>query len=414
MLNKITSHRLFKNASALVIMQLFTYISPFIVLPYLSRALGADGFGLMVAALSLTVLANVCTDFGFNLSATYLISRKQNQAHYISKIVSVIYLLKLFLLVFVFLGISVYLFFSANYTILAIVAIYTMVLFQTFMSPWLFQGIEKMKLITYSIIVSRMGYVVLILLLVKHKDDYDLALMCNAIATMLACFLANWLIKKEGFGYVKPSQRLVKLILLHSSQFFISRVFYTGSSSIGILMLAGHSSSSSVGFYGAGEKLYNAFKSLIYPFSQALYPHMANTGNAKLLLKMILGLSLVMIIPATIGFIYSEFVLELLFGVEFRQGSEILRVFILTGFIGFISVFMGYPAFAALKRVDIANKSVMISGGFLFFMLIFLYFYNDITAVNVAYSVLISECISLSIRVTMFIKLNRKNELYGK
>src|SRR5690554_7423247 len=83
MLKKLTSHRLFKNTSALIIMQLFTYVAPFIVLPYLSRTLGADGFGLMIAALSLTVIANVCTDFGFNLSATYLISRKQNQTRYI-------------------------------------------------------------------------------------------------------------------------------------------------------------------------------------------------------------------------------------------------------------------------------------------------------------------------------------------
>lgn len=408
MLEKLTSHRLFKNTSALIIMQLFTYVAPFIVLPYLSRTLGADGFGLMIAALSLTVIANVCTDFGFNLSATYLISRKQNQTRYISKVITAIYSLKLVLLALVFLGIALYLIFAVDYTALAIAAIYLTVFFQAFMSPWLFQGIEKMKLITYSTIASRMVYVVIVFLLVKHKDDYDLALMCNAIATMLACLLANWLIKREGFSFVKPSKRLIKLMFVHSSQFFASRVFYTGSASVGVLVLAGHVASAQVGFYGASEKLYNAFKSLIYPFSQALYPYMANTGNSKLLLKVVAGLSLVMLVPAGIGYIYSDWVLTLLFGAEFAQGSEILRAFILTGFVGFVSVFMGYPAFASLRRVDIANKSVMVSGGFLFLTLIALYFLEGITAINVAYSVLAAECISLSIRVMMFIKLTSK------
>lgn len=407
MIKKIFEHRLFKNTSALLIMQLFTYVAPFIVLPYLSRTLGADGFGLMIAALSLTVIANICTDFGFNLSATYLISRKQNKTRYISKVITAIYSLKLILLALVFAGIAVYLIFAVNYTPTAIAAIYLTVFFQAFMSPWLFQGIEKMKLITYSTIASRLVYVVIVFALVKHRDDYDIALMCNAIATMLACFLANWLIKREGFSFAKPSKRLVKLMFAHSSQFFASRIFYTGSSSVGVLVLAGHVSPAQVGFYGAGEKLYNAFKSLIYPFSQALYPYMANTGNSRLLLKVVSGLSLVMILPAGIGYIYSEWVLELLFGQEFAQASEILRIFILTGFVGFISVFMGYPAFASLKRVDIANKSVIVSGSFLFLMLTILYFLEKITAVNIAYSVLTAECISLSIRVTMFVKLNR-------
>src|SRR5690625_7224638 len=133
-------------------MQMFTYVAPFIVLPYLSRTLGAEGFGLMVAALSLAVIANVCTDFGFNLSATYLISRKQNQTRYISKVITAIYTLKRLLLGLVFGGIALYLALAVSYTPLAIVSIYMTVFFQAFMSPWLCQGIEKMKLINYSTI----------------------------------------------------------------------------------------------------------------------------------------------------------------------------------------------------------------------------------------------------------------------
>src|SRR5690625_4548091 len=119
-------------------MQMFTYAAPLIVLPYLSRVLGADGFGLMIAALSLTVIANVCTDFGFNLSATYLISRKHNQNIYITKIITAIYILKLGLLAVVFIGIAIYLFVAVDYTFLAVLAIYLTVFFQAFMPPWLF------------------------------------------------------------------------------------------------------------------------------------------------------------------------------------------------------------------------------------------------------------------------------------
>src|SRR5690554_832674 len=407
MLKKLTSHRLFKNTSALIIMQLFTYVAPFIVLPYLSRTLGADGFGLMIAALSLTVIANVCTDFGFNLSATYLISRKQNQTRYISKVITAIYSLKLLLLALVFFGIALYLIFAVNYTALAIAAIYLTVFFQAFLSPWLFQGIEKMKLITYSTIASRMVYVVIVFLLVKHKDDYDLALMCNAIATMLACFLANWLIKREGFSFVKPSKRLIKLMFVHSSQFFASRVALQASSSISVLVLNTFVTPTQVGIYGASDKLFNAFKSLINPFSQALYPYMANTSNTKLLFKLTLLLGLAMIVPAGVGFYFAEEVITLIYGKEFTESADILRVFIVTGFFAFFSILYGYPAFASIKRVDLANKSVIISGSALLVVLIALASFQMITIMNVSYTILSVELLTLFLRIYWFKRIRK-------
>lgn len=391
-------------------MQLFTYVAPFIVLPYLSRTLGADGFGLMVAALSLTVIANVCTDFGFNLSATYLISRKQNQTRYISKVITAIYTLKLLLLVLVFAGIALYLALAVSYTPLAIAAIYMTVFFQAFMSPWLFQGIEKMKLITYSTIASRMVYVVIIFLLIKHKDDYDLALMCNAIATMLACFLANWLIRREGFTLAKPSKRLIKLMFAHSSQFFASRVALQASSSISVLVLNTFVTPAQVGIYGASDKLFNAFKSLINPFSQALYPYMANTGNTKLLFKVTVLLGLAMLVPASIGFYFAEEVITLIYGIDFIESASILRIFIVTGFFAFFSILYGYPAFASIKRVDLANKSVIWGGVVQALLLLGLILLGMVKIMNVAYAVLGSLIIILGLRIFWFIKHSKLNK----
>lgn len=410
MFKQLFAHRLFKNTSALLIMQLFTYVAPFIVLPYLSRILGTEGFGLMVAALSLAVIANVCTDFGFNLSATYVISRKQNQKNYISKVISAIYSLKLVLLVFVFAGIALYLYLAVDYTPLAITAIYLTVFFQAFVSPWLFQGIEKMKLITYSTIASRLMYVGMVFLLVRHKDAYDVALLCNAIATMTACVLANVLIVKEGFRLKKPSKRMTKLMLTHSSQFFLSRVALQASSSISVLVLNMFVSPAQVGLYGASDKLLNAFKSLINPFSQALYPYMANTGNTSLLMKLSLLIGLAMFLPASIGFYFAEDVLIIIYGEEFAASTQILRIFIVTGFFSFFSILYGYPAFASIKRVDLANKSVMWGGAIQILMLSLLTLSNQVTVINVAYSVLLSIVIILSLRLYWFAKLNAAKE----
>ena len=389
-------------------MQVFTYMAPLIVLPYLSRVLGTEGFGLMIAALGLIVLANVVTDFGFDLSATYLISRKQNKKHYISQVLSAIYSLKMLILIFVFLVVFVYLIVVVSYSNLAILAIYITIFFQAFMSPWLFQGIEKMKLITYVTIFSRIVYVVVLMFLVKDSDDYDLALVCNAIAIMLACILSNWLIKKEGFYFVFPTKRMLLFVLKHSSQFFLSRLALQASSSISILVLNLYVSSAKVGLYGASDKLFTAFKALVNPLSQALYPYMANTGNATLLFKLTLVLGFILMVPAVIAFYFAEDILLVFYGRDFVEAADVLRVFIISGFLSFFSILYGYPAFASIKRVELANKSVLVGGGGQIFLLSILILFDFITILNISYTVLISLVVILYLRITWFLKYGSK------
>nr|EHP5225272.1 oligosaccharide flippase family protein [Escherichia coli] len=75
MFRRIISHRVFKNSFALFIMQLFSYVSPLLVLPYLARIMSVENFGMLMMLYSLLAICLVVTDFGFNLSGTYYISR---------------------------------------------------------------------------------------------------------------------------------------------------------------------------------------------------------------------------------------------------------------------------------------------------------------------------------------------------
>jgi PST family polysaccharide transporter len=228
--------------------------------------------------------------------------------------------------------------------------------------------------------------------------------MCNAVATVLACVLANWLIRKEGFFFVRPSIRLVRFVFLYSGQFFLSRVFLQASSSISVLVLSFNVTPAQLGLYGASDKLLTAFKSLVGPFSQALYPYMANTGNAKLLVRLSVFIGVALFIPASIGYYFSEEILIIIFGQEFAESSSILRMFIITGFFSFFSILYGYPAFAAIKRVDLANKSVIYGGVAQVVMLVMMSVFDLISTINVALTVLASSSLILLIRIYWFRK----------
>ena len=188
----------------------------------------------------------------------------------------------------------------------------------------------------------------------------------------------------------------------HSSQFFASRVALQASSSISVLVLNTFVTPAQVGIYGASDKLFNAFKSLINPFSQALYPYMANTGNTKLLFKVTVLLGLAMLVPASIGFYFAEEVITLIYGIDFIESASILRIFIVTGFFAFFSILYGYPAFASIKRVDLANKSVIISGSAQLVVLIALASFQMITIMTVSYAILSVELLTLFLRIYWF------------
>jgi O-antigen/teichoic acid export membrane protein len=396
-------------------MQLFTYAAPFVALPYLTRVLGTEGFGLLIAMLSLMVMANVITDYGFNLSATYIVARKRDNKGQVSRIVSSVYQIKAGLFIATCIATATYL--SLTTTALtgtAQFAIYATIFFQAYTSPWLFQGIEKMKLITYFTIASRCSYILLVFITVRDVSDYDIALACNAISAGIAFALSNALMFREGFRLTATPLRLTRYILKNSSNFFLSRITLQATSSISVLVLSHSVSASQVGLFGVAQKLFQALVGITQPLNQALYPYLAKTRNTGLLLRIVAGAALVMTLPTAIGLLYAEQILGIVFGGDFAKAADVLRVYLITGYVGVLAVLMGYPAFAAIERIELANKSVIWASAVQIAALVGLYMTQQVSPFNVALSILCTEFIILVLRSAWFYKHTRPAALQVK
>ncbi|WBL59218.1 oligosaccharide flippase family protein [Stutzerimonas stutzeri] len=411
LLKRLIQHRLFRNTAALLVMQVFTYAAPFVALPYLTRVLGMEGFGLLIAMLSLLVMANVITDYGFNLSATYIISRKRDKKPQVSRIISSVYQIKAALFIVSAIGTSLYLHLTTPLSSTAQIAIYATIFFQTYTSPWLFQGIEKMRLITYFTIASRCTYILLVFLTVKHTDDYDIALTCNAFAAGIAFAISNILIVREGYKLKNPPLKLTKYIFKNSSNFFLSRITLQATSSISVLLLSYSADAGQVGLFGAAQKLFQALVGIIQPINQALYPYLAKTKDLELFIKFVVAIALAMILPTAIGIIFAEHILTIAFGRDFAAAAGTLKIYLVTGYVGVITILMGYPAFATIERIELANKSVIIASSVQVAALIALYTAQQVSPVNVAISILFTEIITLTLRSVWFYKYTRPSSL---
>ena len=97
-----TKKRLLENFISLGALQVVSYTLPLITLPYLSRTLTSEKFGLVFFAFAFMQYFVVLTDFGFNLSATREIAVNRHNQNNLSNIFNSVTTLKILLVLLKF------------------------------------------------------------------------------------------------------------------------------------------------------------------------------------------------------------------------------------------------------------------------------------------------------------------------
>ena len=89
---------LFKNTIMLYVLTFSTYILSFITVPYQTRVLGKDVYGLIGVSSALMVYFQLVIDFGFLLSATQEVSVNRDNPKKLSIIFTAVTINKIFLI----------------------------------------------------------------------------------------------------------------------------------------------------------------------------------------------------------------------------------------------------------------------------------------------------------------------------
>lgn len=354
--------------------------------------------------LSLCALSYIFTDYGFNLSASYWIAKHRDRKRKVSQYIGAIFAIKL--IIYIFLLITLYIYhvwsksaLSYRLDLLALVAL--VALAQTFQPMWFFQGIEKMKNVTIYMVTSKLLYLALVLFFVSKTSDENYVLFSLIISNLIATGIALLSIYKEGYFVSTPSWLLIRYVFKTSTDFFISRVAVSVYTTASTFIVGNAAGLSQAGIYSAAEKLYQAGQSVSSPITQALFPYLARTKDNRILFKFIIITLPIMIIGCAVVGYYADFFLHLFYGDKFGESVSVLRVFLFCTVITFVSINFGYPAFAALGKIKLANKTVLVGGITQSLLLVYLFVSHQISAINVAYCVLITETIVLLIRVLL-------------
>lgn len=399
-----------KNILGLAVSQIFTYIVPLLQFPYLSRSVGHEYFGLLVYTLTLTQIAMLITDFGFDISVVKKIAEGDNSKHklgcylYQTTIIKTMLLFLSLMLVFLCLYnidnkttkiSSGYYFF-----------VFLTVLLNSYNIRWLFQGIEKIYVYANIVIVSRIVSLILIFIFVKSENDviyYPVALAIQGFLITVPCYI---FIKKKGVKAIRTSFNDVKIQFVSSFEYFLSRAcvaLYSSGCSV-FLGTFGHSMQQ-VAFYGVAEQLYKAGVQVFSPVISALVPYMVRTKNYILFYKIVIGSICIVSIGMAAGFLFGDKIIYIIYGNGFEESKVILDIFMIIIPASVLGMLFGYPAMLPLNLGFVANRSVFVSGFIQIVMLATLLIYpHYICAVVVAISYLICDWVMFIIRFIYFLR----------
>lgn len=407
--------RFFKNIIALGLTQGVNYILPLLITPYLLHVLGVEHFGALAFSAALVAYFSIIAEYGFNLSATKQVSISRADKNKVNEIYSAVIYIKLILALVGFVVFNLLVGNNKtlnNYQALHLIT-YALIFAQAISPGWYFQGVEKMKYITYITIASKVIYAFLIFIFVKRPDDYKLVPAFNAVSMLLvgvaAQFYAVLFLKVK---LLKPSFAAMKLQLTEGYHIFISNLaisLYTNS----ITFLLGYMhGNAAVGIYSAAEKIVFAARGFYAPISQAIYPLMskkANENHREALGFLFNALKIVGLLTLSLSavlFIFSFEIVNIFYKGGTNQSAEILKILAPIPFFISVSNMLGIQGLLNFGEKKIYTQAIFATACIGFLMsLVFIFNFHEYGAAIAAVS---AEAIIVVIFSTVFFRMKKK------
>lgn len=359
-LASLLNHKLTKNISSLLFIQVANFIIPLLIIPYVTRVVGIENYGRLEYATIFILYFTVAINYGFNITITREISINRDSLEKLNKIVSKTYCAKLLLLCIS--TIIFYIFLKWDDSLQDI----TKLLWVTFLINighfifplWYYLGIEKIAKIAYINFFVKIGILGAVILLLKSKEDYFLYNLFLSIAQIASGLIVVALMfKKHNIKIVKVS--IKDLIETYRSGFkvFASTILVTFFASYAFVLLKDFATEEELGIFSTANKITMTLQALILlPFSQAFFPHIAKIAlsNIQKFTKQITLVAIVLILctlsAALVIHVFAKEIILLVFGETFLNSTNALKVYIFLPVLSTLTNLFAYQGLLSLHK----------------------------------------------------------------
>lgn len=272
-IKKIKIHSIKYNLVMNIIMKVSAVIFPLIMFPYAVRTLGADSYGRVGFAISVTSYFALLASLGIPSYAVRQCAKVRDDSYELAKTVKEILCINS-----ISLCITCLIFFAClfivpkfnNDKILILVAASSIIL-QTFGVEWFYQSIEQYDYITFRSIIVRIISLILLFMLVKDSNDYVMFCIVTVVSTV-GSNIVN-ILRLPKLVDLKSNYKLE--ITKHIKPIFMLFFYYAATTiytNLDVVMLGFMSDNSTVGYYNASVKIKNVLVSVITALGAVALP----------------------------------------------------------------------------------------------------------------------------------------------
>ena len=362
----------FKNFLALGILQGTNFLIPLIIMPYLVSTIGIDSYGVVSFVQVVMIYFFSLTDYGFAITATQEIATNKSDLSKVSKIFSKVVSTKIVLVLFSALSITLLLFVVPDLKEeqLTVILGFALVIGQTSLPTWFFQGMEKMKYITYINLAAKLIFTILIFVFINEKSDYPYVLFFFGLGNLLSgVFGIFYAIRNYDITFQLATVREVQSELKKGWGLFVANFSITSYMNSNLFILKLFATNEIVGYYSVAEKIVMAIRQLLSVFSQAIFPHicqLVHDSYSKVVLffkQVYIPFTLVIILVCISIFLFSEEVIGIFAASEVEGINNLLQILVFVPVIVCLNIFPSQLLLAYnLRR---AYTRVMIFGSVL-------------------------------------------------
>lgn len=406
----MSKNKVLSNTFMLYIMSFVKLILPLLTMPYLTRVLSEEAYGLMSYVRSYMTYMQLFVDFGFILSSVKDIVKANDDKKEIGTIAGNTIVAKAILT----LGAAVAMFaicismetlrINWLYVLLSFISVATTI----FLLDFLFRGIERMHYITIIFLITKSISVVLTFLLVKDDSTMMwipvLEIIAHIVSSILSlCFLKKLEIRIR-FSKMKDCFRMIK----DSFTYFLSSVATTAFSALNTLIIGIYITDMAVvAHWSLCISMVSAIQGLYGPICNGVYPHMIKERSLRFIHKVMAIMMPVVIAGCIFSFVIAKEALWIVGGEKYISATPVFRCMIPILLFSFPAQLYGWPTLGAIGKVRENTATTIISAVIQIVGLGVLLVINNFNLITLALLRSTTEAILMALRMAVVYR-NRK------
>lgn len=352
-MSEVKKSKVVKNTIMLYILNITKLVLPLITLPYLTRILAVESYGVVTYVKSIMSYLQLFIDCGFILSATKDIVRMNGNKKKIGEIVGNVILGKVILSFFSFVILMALVNFipilreNPLFVLLSFIPVFL----TTFLLDFLFRGLEKMEIITFRFLIMKGISTILTFVLVKSDADLLMIPTLDIISSIVAIVWINFTLKKIGIRLRHGTLKKILKNLKNSLSYFVSNIASTAFGVLNTVVVGIFLTKSDVAYWSLVLQLVSAVQAFYTPITDGIYPQMVRDQNLGLIKKILKIYTPIIISGCVFTYIAAPYVLLIIGGEKYVGQASLLRYMIPVLFFSFYSLLFGWPILGSIDKV---------------------------------------------------------------